>query len=383
MTKLRKAPVSLRPALLPALAMIVLVALKSLSTPMYATAIGRFPAMMIEVMASRSILFAWAPAGYYEELFSSSRANRQQIWFGSTTFIPDAYRIRRLRPNMADVTDWKATNTPTNRFGYIGPEWSITKRPGTRRVAVLGDSVPEGYGVDRDQGFVYLLSNRLNETAASQGSAQQFEFLNFSVSAYHLTQMIDVAQQDVPQFHPDVYIVFLTELSVYRSWDTHLIYLVQSGTDVKYDFLRDVITRAHARQSDDEATLSAKFAPYRMSVIRQSLSLIKANAGQNHAQFLAVLVPAVEDADMATRRFAGIPELLSSMDITFIDLSDTFTPVLDRQSIRLSRTDVHPNPQGDEMVCESLYEKLHANPAAWSKLVGPAFSANQPSGTLK
>ena len=38
---------------------------------MYATALGRFPAMMIEVMASRTLLLAWSPAGYYEDLFNA------------------------------------------------------------------------------------------------------------------------------------------------------------------------------------------------------------------------------------------------------------------------------------------------------------------------
>jgi hypothetical protein len=383
MNSLHKNAISLRPTLLPVITIIVLVGLKCLATPLYGTSLGRFPAMMIEAMASRTILFDWAPAGYYEELFGAGRNDRQQLLYGSTTFIPDAYRLRRLRPNMANVTDWIATDTPTNRFGYIGPEWSFAEQPDTRRIAILGDSVTAGFGVNMNQSFVSLLANRLDETAASQGSAQRFEFLNFAVPAYHLTQMMDVATHDVPQFHPDVYMVPLTALSVYRSWDSHLIYLVQSGVDVKYDFLREVIARAHARQSDDQATLTAKFAPYRMSVIRQALSIMKANAEQNHAQFFVVLIPAVDDGDLPSQRFEGIPDLLSSMNITYIDLSHTFAPLLDRQSIRLSRADVHPNPLGHSMICESLYEELRADPEAWSKLVGPAFGADQQSGFSK
>ena len=298
MSRLQKTVIPWRRALLPMITIILLLALKSIATPMYATALGRFPAMMIEIMASRTLLFAWSPSGYYEDLFNAGHINRQQILFGNTTFVPDAYRLRRLRPNLANVTDWRATNTSTNRFGYIGPEWSIAKSPETRRVAVLGDSVPEGYGVNGDQGFVYLLSNRLNETAISQGSTQRFEFLNFSVSAYHLTQMLDVALQDVPQFHPDVYVVMLTELSVYRSWDTHLIYLEQSGVDLKYDFLRQVVSK-QMPSNPIMTHLECEISALRMSIIGQTLMKMKSNAEQHQAQFLVVLLPAVEDADIS------------------------------------------------------------------------------------
>ncbi len=340
--------------MLPTITIIALVALKSLAAPLYATLLGRFPAMMIEVMSSRTIIYFWSPAGYYEQLFNAGRFNRQQNLFGSTTFVPDAFRLRRLTPNLANVTDWNATNTPVNRFGYIGPQWSLAKQPDTHRVAVLGDSVPEGYGVNMNQGFIHLLEDRLNETSGSQGSAQRFEILNFSVPAYELTQMIDVAVRDVPQFHPDVYILVLTELSVSRGWDSHLIYLVQSGIDLRYDFLREFVNRANARETDDEPTLSAKFAPFRMPIIRQAILTLKACAEQHGAQFLVVLSPTVEDADIAQRRFKGIPELLSSMHITFIDLSDTFTQIIDRHSLRLSRANVHPSPCAHMMICDRL-----------------------------
>ena len=372
MTKLKKHRASWRQALLPSITIVLLVLLKSVATPMYATVSGHFPAMMIEIMASRSILFFQSPAGYYEKLLTPGHNDWKTV---GVTFVPDAFRGRRLQPNLASATVWPATNSPTNRFGYVGPDWTLNKPPDTRRVAVLGDSVTQGVGVDSDQSFVTLLANRLN--ADQSPHRKQFEFLNFAVSGYESEQIMDVALHDVPQFQPDLYILMLTELPVYRSWDRHLIYLVQTGADPKYDFLRQILTEANAKQTDDQATLDAKFAPFRISVLRQTILTMKTNADQRHAQFLVVLVPAGEDADISRLRFGGIPELLSSMNITFVDLSDTFSGILDRQSIRLGRMDVHPNVRGHEMIYESLYERLRANPEAWSKLVGPAFADNQ------
>jgi lysophospholipase L1-like esterase len=364
---------SWRLALLPTLSIVVLVTLKGLAAPVYTTALGRLPAMMIEIMASRPLYFGWMPTGYYEQVFWPDQDNWQEHW--GTEFVPDAFRVLRMKPNLASVTPEPVTNSPTNRFGYAGPQWTLIKRPDTRRVAILGDSIAQGYGLNSSQNFVNLLADRLN--ADNSPHRQQLEFLNFAVPGYELTQTMDVALQDAPQFQPDVYVLMLTELSVYRPWDAHLIYLVQSGVDPKYDFLRETVREASAKRSDDESMLSAKFAPYRMSIIRQTILNMKVNAEQHHAQFIVVLTPTVEDADLSNDRFAGIPELLSSMNITFVDLSNTFSGILDRKSIRLNGADIHPNEKGDEMIYEALYEKLRANPDAWSKLVGFAQSPNQ------
>lgn len=279
-----------------------------------------------------------------------------------------------MRPDLASVTAVPATKSPTNRFGYTGPEWAISKRPETRRVAILGDSIAQGFGVDIDQNFVTLLGNRLNADHPAGGD--QLEFLNFAVPGYELTQTMDVALNDVPQFQPDAYVLVLTELSVYRPWDTHLIYLAQSGVDAKYDFMREVMRDAGAKQSDVKVKLSGKFAPYRMSVIRQCISVIKEDAEKHHAQFIVVLAPAVEDADLTKSRLDGIPELLSSMNVTYVDSSDAFNGMLERKSIRENGVDIHPNALGHKMIYESLYAKLRANPVAWSKLVGPILKVN-------
>jgi hypothetical protein len=357
---------------LPAAAIISLLALKILASQLYTTSIGRVPAMLEEVMRSRTLLYFWSPSGYYEDLFNANRTSREQILFGSTTFVRDAFRLRRLRPNLANVTDWKATETPVNQFGYIGPNWSMIKPLNTRRVAVLGDSVPEGYGVNMDQGFIYLLADRLNAMSASQGGSQRFEFLNFSVSGYELTQMMDVALRDSPQFHPDVYLVTLTELSVHRGWDSHLVYLIKSGIDLRYEFLKDVARRANVQSTDSEAVLSAKLAPYRMEIISRSLLEMKRNADEEGAQFVVVLAPTLEDADIAGRRFAGIPEMLSTINVGYIDLSDVFMHLLDKESVRQSRTDVHPNIEGHRMIADALFDRLSANRSLWAEVTGAA-----------
>jgi lysophospholipase L1-like esterase len=352
---------------LSALTLAGLAAAERAATVVYKLPQGRFPAMMIEVMSSRAISWVGV-AGYYERIFNNARLRQVTTWENSS-FVNDPFRLLRLRPNLATVTEWRTTNTPTNSFGYIGREWSQHKPPNTRRIALLGDSIAGGWGVALSQSFGSLLESRLNALHPND-TWQRFELLNFSVSGYNLPQMLDVAREDVPRFEPDVYVVALTELSVFRPWSSLLIHAIQLNRDLKYGFLREAAGRAGTSQRDDSLVLQAKLAPFRIPVIREALFEMKSNAELHHANFLVFLVPTVGDADLPRKRFEGIPELLRSLHINFVDVSDTFDGILDRQSFRYSRTDVHPSARGHAMIYNNLYAKLRAQPDAWSALVG-------------
>lgn len=373
-----------RDAVLTGITLAGLVILQSGATTIYTMPHGRFSAMMIELMGSRAILFNPGITGYYERIFNAkgrTEDQRQAKWLGNDR-VYDPFRVYRLRPNLKNLGEWWATDAPTNSFGFVGREWFLHKPLNTRRVALLGDSVTEGYGVNLNQTFGALLENRLNATRP-YGASQRFEVMSFSVGGYHLTQILDVAVEDAPRFEPDVYMLALTELSVFRSWDTHLVDMIALGIDPKYEFLRETVHRAGASRKDDSPTLYAKLAPFRIAVVRELLLEMKSNAERHHAQFIVLLVPALEDADLTKKRFEGIPELLASLDITTVNLLDTFDRVPDVVSLRNSRSDVHPNVQGHAMIAENLYAKLKTQPNAWSALVGETPGVRRQASTPK
>ncbi len=81
----------------------------------------------------------------------------------------------------------------TNGYGLRGRETAHTLAPGTRRVAVLGDSYAWGYGVNDEETFAVHLEHRLPET----------EVLNFGVCGYGTDQAYlrytEVARPFAPQ----------------------------------------------------------------------------------------------------------------------------------------------------------------------------------------
>lgn len=370
-----------RDALLTGITLAALAVLQSSATTIYAMPHGRFLAMMIELTGSRAMAFNAATTGYYERIFNEKSREvdqRQAKWLRDSR-IYDPYRLYRQKPNLKNLGEWGAY-LPTNSLGYVGREWSVEKPPHTRRVALLGDSITEGVGVSPSQTYGALLENRLNATRLDDASLR-FEVLNFSVEGYHLTQILDVAEEDVPRFEPDVYMLALTEISVFRSWDTHLVDMIALGIDPKFQFLRDALHRAGVSRKDDNSTLYAKLAPFRIELVRKMLLELKSNAERHHAQFIVLLVPGVEDADITKKRFEGIPQLVESLNIPVVNVLDTFDHVPDVVSVRNNRADVHPNPLGHAMIAEKLYNRLRTQPNTWSDLVGEIPSAHRLAST--
>ena len=91
-----------------------------------------------------------------------------------------------------------------NELGLRGPETTLEKPPGVRRVAVLGDSIAFGYWVSDEQGFARQLERLLNQAASGAG---RVEVLNFGVPGYNLEQEIEALRAKALAFSPDLVVV--------------------------------------------------------------------------------------------------------------------------------------------------------------------------------
>lgn len=356
-------------AVLVAVTFVGLAALVKAADVVYAMPRFRFAAMMVEIMRSRAVLENAGVSGYYERLFENQGYLAVFTW-PSARLYDRSFRIVRNKPNL----DMQRDGVQTNSFGLIGRECSLRKPVNTRRVALLGSSLSMGLGVAPSQTFASLLEARLNATQTA-GTSRRFEVLNFSVAGYQLPQMLDVAVEDAPRFGPDVYVLDMNEVGFFRNWDEHLVWLIQLGIDPKYDFLRKVVQQSGASSKDDSLTLLSKLAPFRIPVVREMLAEMKSNAARHHASFLVLLLPSVEEGGLPTKRLSGIRELLTLLDITFVDVLDTFDGIANVESLRIDPADVHPNARGHAMIFENLYARLQAQPEAWSALVGAAPEA--------
>jgi hypothetical protein len=367
-----------RPAVMGAAFCAALLALQWSAAAFYTVPGCRFIAMIVSVMRSRAIIENPGVAGYYERLLGAAGnpmfmdREKYEKWIkGFHDRIYDSsFRLVRFRPNLTRLYDSsEPQGVTTNSLGLLGPERPLHKPPNTRRVALLGDSMAQGWGTDQSRTWATLLEKRLNSSRSGEVS-KHFEVLNFAFPGYSLTQMLDVAEEDAPKFEPDVYILALTELPVFRIWNEHLVCIIRLGIDPKYDFLREIVREAGAESDDNPNVLLGKLAPFRIPVIRGTLANLKLHAEQDRVPFITILVPSLEDGNLSRDRFDGIRELLASLDIPVIDLLDTFDGIPNQEDLRINPADVHPNAAGHAMILNNLYAKLQRRPDIWAALIG-------------
>ena len=304
--------------------------------------------------------------GYYEGL----RKDAGPIGLpgeGDDVNFRDDFLRYEFKPNVS--RRYQAGMRITNSLGMPNPEYGLEKPAHTRRIALLGDSISVGpYGLAYDA----LLEKRLNQSATGT-ETQKFELLNFAVYGYSVVQSMDVVLEKAGQFHPDVYVVAMTSLETMgrAGWRTHVGRLLVSKTDLKYDFLRQVVAKAGVQPTDHLPRIKTKLAPYFLPVVRWSLEQIRDRAASEGAQMLIVMVAAPVSPGFIASQFDQLRPIIDEIGVPVVDLRDTFMSSANLDELQVvPKTDIHPNVRGHEMIFENLYGKLRNQPAAWTALVG-------------
>jgi hypothetical protein len=203
----------------------------------------------------------------------------------------------------------------------------------------------------------------------------RYEILNFAVGGYHITQQLESAKVKATPCKPDVYVVALSDLSVYRRWHGHISTLTYSGIDLKYDYLRNLVREAGLTAADPIGLWDARLARYRIPTIRWVLDELKVHVASQHAELMAILVPTTEDPDVLAEAFLGVREVLGEAGIPVIDLLGTFADGQALASYRVSEGDRHPNAAGHQLLFEQLYARLQGDSALMKLVTGSGSSA--------
>ena len=324
-------------------------------------------------------------AGYYEGLINeSSRVSSMNRLVTGTRRItfedrsqPDRrethdFRFYELIPN-SDIPDYRdgrqRYRLKTNSAGLADREYTLEKPAGVRRIALMGDSITRGQGAPYLGAYESLLEQKLNE-APTGGPATRIEILNFAVGSYNATQMLETAKVMATPYKPDVYVIAMSKLSVYRQWGQHIALLMNAGIDLKYDYLRNMTREAGLNPTEPIGVFDAKLARFRIPTLKWVLSELQSHAVANNATVVVLLIPTVEDTAVLKEEFLGVPEMIAGLGLPVIDLVDTFTNV-DQSAYRVADNDTHPNAAGHQLLYQRLYERIMADPQLRATLLGP------------
>jgi len=130
------------------------------------------------------------------------------------TFADDPYCIYRLKPSFeidlpmgiyGPYSDlWKRSgmtyHVSINSRGTRGPEFDAVKKPGARRVVLMGDSITFGWDVDYAESYAHLLGVFLSR-AMGEGAVQ---VVNAGIPGYTSHQGVLQFRQWIRDLNPDV-----------------------------------------------------------------------------------------------------------------------------------------------------------------------------------
>ena len=113
-----------------------------------------------------------------------------------------------LKPNYAsDNPDFVSTYERTNGFGFRDLPRKPHASADVTRILLVGDSVVEGYGLPFEQTLAVQIQNLFDQ----QKSSEQYEVLNFGVSAYCTRAEVELLEKRGLQFRPDYVVLVFVE----------------------------------------------------------------------------------------------------------------------------------------------------------------------------
>lgn len=113
--------------------------------------------------------------------------------------------IYQLKSNLD--TYFKMARFKTNSKGLRDKEYSMAKPKNTIRVAVVGDSLTMPAGVNIEDAYHSILEEEFNRSCPTKN----FEFINFAVGGYNLSQYWAVIRKKAMDWDPDMLLIGFCE----------------------------------------------------------------------------------------------------------------------------------------------------------------------------
>lgn len=271
----------------------------------------------------------------------------------------------QLRPNF--TTPYFGIQVETNSHGFRGPEFTA-RQPGTRRIALLGDSITFGH-VAHEQTIGAHLENTLREGG---GAA---EVLSFGVPGYDANHLALILETEVLRVAPDdiVYVFAFDDAPL--SGPTHQANIPHDHlVDPKAAFpLRSALLELLGRvgkagmrrvgMSSVQGFVAETLDNYRQGGadrLREAIEKMRRLCGKHDIRFFVALAPTMANADANpfAEIEAGFRELCRELELPFVDLRDAFTPDEHLGRFHVGLFDNHPNGEANRRMAALLAEKL-------------------------
>lgn len=318
-----------------------------------------------------SVEAALLQQGYYEDLTGVSKFN-SQLWEIYTkrpsdwVAIRDTEAVRLTNDNLvmelapSTKVYLNGVELNTNHWGMRDQEYEMIPAPDSYRIALTGPSFVMGLGVADDEGFEWLLEERLNQ-AYARSRYSRYEILNFAVPGYSAIQDLMVLEQRVVSFQPDA-LFFMAHQREEGAVVEYLADRIAVGADLEYEGLMEIVGRAGIEPGTSKAEAERRLTPFGTELLLWTFGRIVEVSQANGIQPVWIFMPTLEDP-LQEEEVVYLAGLAEDAGFTVLDLSDAYDNQ-DVDSLVVAYWDKHPNALGHRLIAERLYEALRENEAA-------------------
>jgi GDSL-like lipase/acylhydrolase family protein len=333
--------------------------------------------------------------GYYEELLDQGRrlddladvpGLRVRKRSGSTWSIPveqsplltrvDDLREVVLKRN--DATERFGLQWRTNDQGMRDRNYSVKKPKGTFRVALVGDSIGAGWGVNAEDRFESILEEAWN-LRARDSAGGKVEIINCAVPGHSPGQRWYHFGQIGWSMEPDLVIYQSTAADV--GWDERrLRFLLARGIGWDCPIYRPALESSGARPFGSPDQYKRALHSRHWDILAGAYKYMAADCKARGVPIVWVLIPRVGRKSDAVDQPRLIETARAAGFSRIIDLTGAFDD-LDPAKLAVDRDDFHPNRRGHARLAQRLDQAVKEMPEMgriWGTTMGQATDLLRP-----
>lgn len=243
----------------------------------------------------------------------------------------------------------------TNAQGMRDREYPVVRSPHTFRIALVGDSIAAGWGVQVERRFESILEREWDERSQRAGGPA-VEILDTAVPGHSPGQRWHHFQHVGWPMQPDLILLESTEADA--GWDERrLRYVLARGQGFESPLYRAALEAAGARPGWSPEEYKHVLHAHHREILAGAYRAMVDDGKAHGVPIIWVLIPRVgqpadrahRDALVALARAAGFARV--------VDASDAYDG-LDAAGLAVEPADFHPNPIGHERLARRLDEVL-------------------------
>ena len=250
-----------------------------------------------------------------------------------------------------------------NSLGNRGPELSDPKKPGCKRVLVMGSSITMGWGVPFDEVFTSVAGQRLN-TEKPFGPGVSFEFANAGIGNYNTWFQSRLFLREYPVVKPDVVVLHYFISDVQPRTMGRDSFILKHSYLAAFCFDRWTLTKIRfGGQHKDLFTFYKDLYADDSEPWKQTQKQIKEMhdlCAKDGVPFVIMIIPDIHDLSPGTPYqplYAKMETAFKGLQIPTVNTFGAFQKEFgdDVTKLWIQSDDPHPNAKGHALMADILY----------------------------